>query len=105
MGHDVVYHDPTTSMHPMSLSLWRGMESTRNETMKSNLDVLLNITEGQTQPLMFGSQPSALEFMDNETMEQAVDLLVQIYTDAQLYDPEEETPDELVACAIGSYDL
>jgi hypothetical protein len=103
-AHSVVYRD-SDSPDLLSRSLWRGMEDTREKTMQDNMDVLANITAGTMTPIMFGSQPSALDFMDNGTRDEAEDYLTQIYSDAGLFDASSTTVDELIQCAIGTYNL
>jgi hypothetical protein len=103
-AHKVISTDPD-SPDLISRSLWRGMEETREDTMQQNLEILENITAGRLNPIAFGSQPSALDFMTNGTKAEAVKYVTQIYSDAGLYDASSTSANELITCAIGVYNL
>jgi hypothetical protein len=81
------------------------MEETREDTMQQNLEILENITAGRLNPIAFGSQPSALDFMTIGTKAEAVKYVTQIYSDAGLYDASSTSANELITCAIGVYNL
>merc|ERR550525_2179813 len=91
------------SMDQWALSLWRGVEENKKKVMNENLETVKNITSGKMTPIMFGSQPSALDEMPAKKRKEIVKYLEKIYGDANLYNPKKQTSKELVDCVIGTY--
>jgi hypothetical protein len=79
-------------------SLWRGEESNAKLLVQVNLHTLDDVVSGVRQfPVMFGAQPASLKPMSKKQRTLATDKLVQMYKQANLYDPD----DDLVNCTIG----
>jgi len=87
----------------MALSLWRGVKGNRHATIANDLETVRNISKGILKPVMFGSQPSALDDMTPEDRREAIKYLTAIYKDAKLFDPSKDSADDLVDCVIGKY--
>jgi hypothetical protein len=84
--------------HKWASSLWRGEESNAELLVQVNLHTLDDVVSGVRQfPVMFGAQPASLKPMSEEQREVATDKLVEMYKNANLYDPD----DDLVECTIG----
>lgn len=82
-------------------SLWRGMPEQAEMMTEVNLETLNAIIGNQRQaPIMFGAQPASLVLMPADKAEKATDLLVQLYSQAGLYDAA-QTPEDLVECVVG----
>jgi len=92
------------SQDQWGLSLWRGVAENQKQVMVENMETLRNITQGTLQPIMFGSQPSALDALSKEQRAEAEGLLEQIYAGAGAYQKGKTTTKALVDCAIGSYE-
>jgi hypothetical protein len=85
-----------------SASLWRGVKGDHTKLRKVNLETLEDIVKNTHQdPIVFGAQPASLTGMTEEEQKRAMDLLVDIYTEANLFDQAEKSTAELVECVVG----
>jgi len=91
-------------VHRWAVGLWRGVGGQADTMNKLNLKMLKNIQSGYVRPVMLGSQPGALDNMDEKTKAKATKIIVDLYTEHAGYDPSKSTPDELIDCVIGTED-
>jgi len=97
-SHQVVTLD---FAHRWAESLWRGIEGNRQINIQNNIDCTRKIAIGQWAPIMFGSQPRALDHMSHEDRKETEANFVKVYENAGLFDPEKGSPEELVSCLVG----
>jgi len=87
--------------HRWAESLWRGVEGNRQINIQNNIDCTKKISIGQWAPLMFGSQPRALDHMGDKDRKETEANFVKVYENAGLFDPKTGSPEELVSCLVG----
>jgi len=78
---------------PIGVALWRGLNF--------NLNTCKDVALGTRTPTMFGAQAGALDALPDYERTQAVDYLVKIYSNADLYSASTTSADTLFRCVVG----
>jgi hypothetical protein len=87
-------------------TLWRGTSDEADMAKSVNFETLEHLVAkrgGQT--LMLGAQAGALDSMDTMERARAKDMLVQLYSQANMFDSSVEQSDTLIDCVVGSFNL